>query len=841
MARSLLTGRPERMRKTFLLAVRFLLRDWRAGELGLLALALLICVASITTVAFFIDRVEQAINQQSSELLAADFVISSRDAIDEQRLREAQAMGLTASHMKLFRSVLVVNDKVQLVEAKVVDAQYPLRGKLLLSDTPYGESASVQGKPASGEVWVEPRLLQAMELEVGNRVELGARDFVISNVISYEPDRGGDFFRMAPRVMLSEDDLQATQLVQQGSRITHRLLLAGTPEQVAAFARYVNKNTLHGEEYLSVKDGRPEIRVAFERASFFLNIVALISVLLGSIATAMAAQRYTRRHVDTVAILRTTGLTQWRIFGIFLLEMLLLALIVCLLGSALGYLAQYALTEMMANLILTTLPQPGFTPVLVGALTGLIALLGFVLPPLWLLKNTPPIRVLRRDQSVSLFNLTFVVIFIGAIFVLWVWRLGQGEVTQYILAGSLATLVALFVSAKLVVYLLKPVRGFMSVSWRYGLANIARRSNLSAIQVTAFGLGIMFILLNSLVRNEMLESWRGSLPEDVPNYFMTNVQQDQIAGLTQFFNSRSIEAPEFAPMSRGRLLTINDQPVRAEDYEDRRAKNLILRDFNLSWNDELRAGNTILKGRWWTPAEQGQPYLSLDQSVASAFKLSVGDRLRFDVAGTEYELELLNIRGVNWDSFQVNFFAVTTPGLLDGASANWVSSMHLDTAQAPLLAELVRQYPNITIIDIDVIIERIRTLMERVAAAVEYLLVFTLIIGVIIMLTALQTTQDERRHEAALLHTLGARRKWIMKGVFAEFLLMGMIAGAIAGLAAVITAHFLASGVFNFDYTMSAVPVLVGLVAGGVLISVIGLLGTSKVLAQPPIDTFRRS
>lgn len=829
------------MHKTLLLAIRFLLRDWRAGELNLLALALLICVASITTVAFFIDRVEQAIDQQSSELLAADFVISSRDEISTERVREAQAMGLATSNIKLFRSVLVVNDRVQLAEVKVVDDRYPLRGQLQLAEQPYGEAVSRQGKPVPGEIWVEPRLLQAMGLAVGDKVELGAKTFVIGKVIRYEPDRGGDFFRMAPRVMLSEDDLQATHLVQQGSRITHRLLLAGTPEQVAAWASYVNKQPLHGEEYISIKEGRPEIRVAFERAGFFLNIVALISVLLGSIATAMAAQRYTRRHIDTVAILRTTGLTQWRIFGIFLAEMTLLALLVCLLGSVLGYLAQYALTEMMANLILTTLPQPGFKPVMVGALTGLIALLGFVMPPLWLLKNTPPIRVLRRDQNVSLFNLTFVVIFIAAIFILWIWRLGQGEVTQYILAGALGTLIALFVSARLVVFILRPVRGFMSVSWRYGLANIARRSNLSAIQVTAFGLGIMFILLNSLIRSEMLESWRGSLPEDVPNYFMTNVQQDQIAGLKDFYARRSIEAPAFAPMSRGRLLAINGKPVRAEDFEDRRAKNLILRDFNLSWSGELREGNTIIEGRWWDDAEEGKPFLSLDQSVARAFRLNVGDKLRFDVAGTEFELELLNLRGVDWDSFQVNFFAVIPPGLLDGATANWVSSMHLDTQQAPLLAELVRQYPNITIIDIDVIIDRIRTLMERVAAAVEYLLIFTLIIGVIIMLTALKTTQDERRHEAALLHTLGARRRWILKGVFAEFLLMGIIAGSIAGLAAVVTAHFLAREVFRFDYALSGVPVLAGLLAGGVLISVIGLLGTSKVLSQPPIDTFRRA
>jgi putative ABC transport system permease protein len=519
--------------------------------------------------------------------------------------------------------------------------------------------------------------------------------------------------------------------------------------------------------------------------------------------------------------------------------MFVFALIVSLLGSLLGYLAQFVLTEIMSSLIVESLPPPDLTPLFVGAMTGMIALLGFVMPPVWLLKQAPPIRVLRRDENISVFSKSFVIIFIGAIFTLWVWRLGDSAIVQYVLAGTIGTLLALYITAKLTVYLLGPLRGLMGVSWRYGLANLTRRSNLSSLQITAFGLGIMFILLNGEIRNELLGGWRNTMPTDTPNYFITNVQKDQLEGVKKYFETKGIAPPAFAPMVRGRLLTINDKPVSADDFEHPQAKRLVLHEFNLSWRKELPEGNKIIEGRWWQPDEGGKPYMSLDPIIAERFSLKLGDKLKFNIGGNEKELELVNTRGVDWGSFRVNFFTLLPHGLLEEYPANWVASLHLDANQAEHLVDLIRDYPSISIIDIDVIIDRIRTLMDRIALAVEYLLGFTLVIGIIIMLTALKTTQDERRQEAALLHTLGASRKWILKGVLMEFLLLGAIAGGIAGIAATITGKVLAEQVFKFDYAFSFTPILTGTVSGAVIIAIIGLLGTNKVLSQPPIDTFR--
>lgn len=822
-------------------ALRFLHRDWRAGELNLLALAMIICVASITTVGFFTNRVERAMQQQSSELLAADFVISSRAAIDPQRINQARQDGLQISRMENLRSVVLAGDQVQLVEVKAVDAHYPLRGELMLSDRPYSSEYAASGAPTPGHVWVAARLLQAMQLKIGSKVTLGSREFIIDKVVAYEPDRGGDFFRMAPRLIMNRDDMASTQLVQPGSRINHRLLVAGPESALNKFTQSVRQHPEPGEELISIRDGRPEIRFAYDRADFFLNIVALISVLLGSIATAMAAQRYTRRHVDTVAILRAQGLTQGRIFGIFLLEMFVFALIVSLLGSLVGYFAQFALSEIMANLIVDDLPQPGLTPLFTGTATGMIALLGFVMPPIWLLKQAPPIRVLRRDQSVSVFSRSFVILFIGSIFVLWVWRLGDTAVVQYILAGTIGTLLALYFTAKLMVMLLKPLRGLLGVSWRYGLANLTRRSHLSSLQITAFGLGIMFILLNGEIRSDLLGGWRNTMPTNTPNYFLTNVQKNQLAGIHDLFVANGITPPPFAPMVRGRLLAINGKPVHADDFEHPQAKNLILHEFNLSWRKDLPEGNHIIDGRWWRPDEVGKHYMSLDPTIARRFHLKVGDHLTFNIAGNDLELELLNTRGVDWGTFRVNFFTLFAPGLLEEYPANWVASLHLDKSQSEKLVELVRQYPNVSIIDIDVIITRIRHLMDRISLAVEYLLGFTLLIGVIIMLTALKTTQDERQQEAALLHTLGASRRWILKGVISEFLLLGAIAGGIAGLAAAITGKVLAEQVFKFSYDFSLAPILYGSLSGALAIAFIGFLGTNRVLSQPPITTFRHA
>lgn len=829
------------MANTFKLALRFLYWDWKAGELNLLLLALVLCVASITTVGFFVNRLELGMNQQSSELLAADFVISSSKEINSERITQARNIGLSFSLIRLFRSVLVSGDAVQMVEVKAIDENYPLRGELKLSKQQFVAGKKTRGKPDSGTVWVEPRLLQSLEIDVGDQIQLGARYFIITRVINYEPDRGGDFFRMAPRLIMNNEDLASTQLMQTGSRFNQRLLVAGDAEQVRKYIKNVKKTRQHGEELISVRDGRPEIRFAYERSEFFLNIVALISVLLGGIATALAALRYTRRHIDTVAILRTGGLTQARIFTLFLVEMLMFAVIVIVIGCLIGYLGQYGLANMMANLILADLPQPDMSPVLIGAVTGLITLLGFVMPPIWLLRKAPPIRVLRRDQTVPLFSFAFIIFFVGAIFALWVWRLGDGDIAKYILLGAIGTIVALYITARAIVYLMKPVRKLMGVSWRYGLANITRRANLSAIQITAFGLGIMFILLNSLIRTELLGTWRQTLPDDVPNYFMTNIQKDQISGIQKFFKDNNIVPPEFLPMTRGRLLEINGKPVSADDFEHPQAKRMLLHEFNLSWSEVLREGNKVIAGRWWRPDEKGKPYLSMDRKMAESLKLKVGDKLKFDMAGTILDLELLNTRGVDWNSFRVNFFLVLPHGVLDEFPTNWVTSMHLIEKQAPKLVQLVKQFPNITIIDVDVIITRIRGLMDRIAAAVEFLLVFTLIVGVIIMLTALKATQDERQQEAALLRTLGAKRSWILKGALAEFAMLGAVAGSIAGIAATITGFILAREVFKFEYTISAVPILVGTIAGILLIGIIGLLNTNKVLSQPPIDTFRHT
>lgn len=829
------------MFNSLVLSLRFLQRDWKAGELNLLLLAMLICVSSITTVAFTTDRMGKAIKHQSSELLAADFVIASRHPIRPQRLALAKRLGLQTSEIELFRSVLVVKDAVQLVAVKVIDNSYPLRGKLRLSDRAYGKGRVHLGKPASGTIWVAPRVLQALGIQLGDKVQLGAKTFVISKVIRYEPDRGGDFFRMAPRVMVGDEDLAQTKLIQKGSRVDYRLLVAGKPGQIARFVKAVKASPHPDEELLSVKTGNPAIHFAFERADFFLNIIALISVLLGSLATAMAAQRYSRRHIDSVAILRTLGLSQWRIFALIAIEMGVFALLASLLGCLLAYAAQYGLSHMLADLIVGQLPPPGFSPVWTGTVTGFIALFGFVMPSLWLLKGIPPIRVLRREQSTTLFNAAFVVIFLIAIFVLWLWRLGQGEVTQYLLAGSLGTLIALFILSRLLVFALRPMRTLLSASWRYGLANLTRRGNLTAIQVSAFGLGLMFILLNVLIRTDMLDGWRKTLPPHAPNYFLINAQASQLTALRAFFHQHHVAPPEFAPMAVARLLSINGKPVHAKDFTSPRAKRLILHEFNLSQQTSLHTGNRVLQGRWWRKDEHGKDYISLEQSIVKAFHLKLGDKLTFALGDKNVTLSLLNSRRVNWNSFKVNFFAVTPPGLLEQVPTNWVASMYLDPQQARILADLVRHFPSITVIDIDVIISRIRHLMARVSTAVQYLLGFTLVIGVIIMLTALKTTEDERRREAALLHTLGARRSWILKGNLAEFALMGMLAGTIAGVAATLTGHVLARQVFKFDYSMTLLPTLAGLVIGTVFVSLIGLLASNKVLSKPPIETLRQA
>ncbi len=819
---------------------RLLWRDWRGGELRILAVALIIAVTAVSAVGFFTDRVDHGLQQQAAELIAADLVVSAAKPVTPAIEQGAKALGLQTAHTIQFRSVAIAGEKPQLVEVKAVSDGYPFRGELRITDAAFTQDRATENIPASHEVWAEPRLLQMLGLSVGDSLQLGAISFTISQLLTYEPDRGGDMFSVAPRVMINLDDIAATQLLGQGALVNYRLLIDGEQAVLDQFRKEIKSLKLVDEKILSVSEARPELRVALERAQQFLGLASIISVLLAGVAIATAARRFARRHFDSAAIYRCFGATQNKIILTFSLEMLWLALIASTVGVALGLLAQAAISQILDKLFLTSLPAPTLQPVIMGYATGVILLLGFAMPPLLALRQVPPLRVLRRDQvPVSTRSwLIYSGVFLSMASLLY-WQVHDLKMVVSVMGGMLATISILSLAAYALIRLLATLRQRVGVAWRFGLANIARRQSDSVIQIVAFGLGIMVLLLLSTVRNDLLDGWQKSLPEDAPNHFIINVQTDQVKGIQQFFNEHGVQQPRLHAMVRARLTHINGRRVSSDDYTSDRAKHMITREFNLSPAGNPQADNVIVAGSWWQPTDHGKPLISLEAKLATRLRINLHDNVSFDINGREKVFKISNLREVDWQTFNINFFTVVPPGVLDDDPASWVTSLYLKPEQKSLIAPLVKDYPNVTVIDVEVIMSQVRSIMDRVTLAVEFIFLFSLLAGLAVLFAAIQASQDERRYESAVLRTLGARRSILLRGLFAEFITLGALAGLLAGFAATTLAWILAEQVFHFPYQFNPLIGLAGITTGVLLVGIAGVLGTRSVLSQPPVVTLR--
>ena len=824
--------------KDFALSMRMLAREWHAGELRILIAAVLIAVASITAVGFFTDRVEQAMGKQAAELLAADVLMHSSEPINEDKVAAARELGLVSARTLSFRSVLLVDDTFQLAEVKAVSPGYPLRGKLRIAKAPFEiNPAETDTIPAPGSVWLDERLVSVLGVAVGDQLELGARKFDISSVLAYEPDRGGDLFSIAPRLMMHLEDVSATELVQPGSRVTHSVLFAGESDAIETLRGQLEP-TLDGREHFhGVKDARPEMRAALERAEQFLGLAALVSVMLAGAAIAVSARRYAERRLDAAAIMRCLGASQTVISRIYAFQVFTLGLIASLLGCIAGYVAQLALVVLFEDLLVGNLPAPSLNPVGVGLMTGILTLAGFALPPILRLKKVPPSRVLRRELG-QMPAATWSAMLgpLAVLVVLILWQAKNLQLAVYVLGGGLASVVVLALAALVLVKALRGLRARVGVAFRFGLSNITRRSASSVLQVTAFGVGIMMLLLLTIVRGDVLDEWRANLPPDAPNFFLINIQPQEVEALESWMSERGLGDIALYPMVRGRLKAINEHPVVSDDYVDDRARRLARREFNLSWTSQLPPDNRLVAGNWWSasPAE-----FSVEEGLAQTLGIALGDRLTFDVAGQPVEAVVRSLRFVEWDSFNVNFFVVSPPELLSSYPATFISSFHLPRQQRPVLIDLVRKFPSVTVLDVDALLSKVRQIMVRAVAGVEFVFAFTLIAGVVVLIAAIESTMDERRYETAIIRTLGGRKKALLWGLLAEFVTLGCLAGLLAALAATLVGAVVAERIFQLSYQPDPALLVVGLLAGGVGIGVAGVLRARSALKHPPLQVLR--
>jgi putative ABC transport system permease protein len=626
----------------------------------------------------------------------------------------------------------------QLVDIKAVSSAYPLRGKLFAAAQANQAGLPVKTGPAPGNVWLDERLSGALQIVPGGEVGVGAKTLPVSAILTLEPDRGINFFALAPRLMMHMDDLPGSGLVQAGSRISHRLLLAGEADQVSGFRNWLNGRLQRGERLEDASNARPEIRNALDRAQHFLGLATLLTVILSAVAAALAARRYMQRHLDACAVMRCFGLTQGGLVRLHAIQFLCLGGLSALLGCLVGFVAHFVLIAWLAKLLALQLPMPGWLPLGQGAIVALVLLFGFAFPPLLQLSKVPTLRVLRRElgapQASLLGGYLIGLLMLGGLILLVAGNLRLGGMAA---AGFTLAALIFWGLARLAVRMMAGVRTFGGFGWRQGLANLGRHSASSALQIAALAIGLMAILLLTVTRAELVAAWQKAAPANAPNRFIINIQPDQRLALAKSLAAAGISA-ELSPMIRGRLLRIGERTVSAVDYpDDERAQRLIDREFNLSWRAALPPGNRLIEGAWFKPEEAGQGLASVEEGLAKTLGIKLGDALTFTIAGKETAVRVSSLRKLEWDSMRVNFFVLMPPGVIDDAPASYITSFYLPADKAMLGRELVAQFPNLTLIDVEQVLKQIQTVMEQVSSAVQFIFLFTLLAGGVVLYSAL--------------------------------------------------------------------------------------------------------
>lgn len=837
--------------RTAALAWRQLRRDFKAGDIRILFAALVLAVVAVTAVGFVTDRAERALAIEANRLLGGDAVVRG-DAPIEGAIRDASAAaGLESVDTIELDSMIRVGAgdaaTLQLGDVRALGDGFPLRGSFRIADAD-GIERDAGAVPEPGTAWMSRAGADTLGASVGDMVTLGTRSFRLTALVLQEPDASIDYFNVAPKVFLHLSDLEATGLIQPGSRIRYRLVIAGDANAVDGFATAARANIGRGQRVETIGDARPEVRSSLDRAGRFLGLAALVSVILAAVAVAMAARQHSARHLTSVAVMRCMGAQQRTLVGIHVGELLLLGVIACTLGVVIAFGLQWGIGRWLESLLGLSIPSAGWMPALQGYGVGLVVLMAFGAPPVLALRRVPALRVLRRDLGGFEPSAWLVggAGFVGLAALLW-WKAGSATLGGAMLAGIAATFAVLALLAWGLILLVRALRTRLRGSLRYGLANVSRRAGTSVAQVTALGLGLMALLLLTFVRTDLLDRWQLAIGQDAPNRFIINVQPDQLDPVRAFIADQGVDAPVLFPMIRARLVERNGEPVRGEDFvgrsgdeaEDRQAQRRAEREFNLSMQSDLRDDNRVTAGTFWGDTPPAAPEISVEEGFAKDLGWQLGDRIVFDIAGQRFEAPITSFRSIEWESFRPNFFVVASPGALDAYPASHITAVRVPGDKPRFTADLVQQFPNLSVVDIDAVLTQVRSTADQVSTVVQVVFWFSLAAGVLVLLAAVSASQDERLLEGGVMRVLGGKRAQLRLAQASEFAAIGLLAGLVASIAASVLAGVIAVQVFDLPWTPNWTLAAVGGGIGVLMTLLAGLWATRKVLDAPPSVTLR--
>ncbi|MFT5481534.1 MAG: putative ABC transport system permease protein [Halieaceae bacterium] len=818
------------------IALRMLWRDWRGGELGVLLAALIVAVAMVSGISAFTSRLQASLEQESHRFLAADLVLRSPREVPAEWLQKANQLGLRSAEILSFPSMLSLGDDMQLASVKAVSSAYPLRGELMMSRQPFGTPEAVSKGPPLGEVWLDSRLFPLLNVEVGDSIVIGDLSLKVSAAIRSEPDRASGLIGFGPRALLHLDDIPATGVVQLGSRVSYRYLFAGTPALIAEYSHWLEPQLSPSHNLVDVAGGQPRIAQSLERSEGFLLLAGSLGVVLAGVAIALAARRFSERHYNHVAILKSLGATESQINSLYFFSLLVLGIVATVLGWLLGWGLQQGFMRIFEAYLPDIETGPGLRPFVIGGVTGLVCLFVYAWPPLKRLGSASPLRVLRRDlPGEDMRGIGDYLIGLLAIVLLMRWYSGSTELTLGVLAGiSLAVSVVGGVATLL-------LRGSREVGmkagsiWRLALSGLQRRGRDNAIQVVIFSLAIMLLLILVLVRTSIIEEWQLQLPQGTPNHFMLNIAPGEDVAVGRLLDTAQIDRQPLYPMVRGRVTHVADQTLAERQPDD---DEVLDWELNMTWSEDLPPGNEIVAGQWWQESAE-LPQVSIEREAAARLNIGVGEQIRFLIGSREIIAEVSSLRSLDWRSLQPNFYIVFEPGALDTFPATYMTSFYLDPENKLLLNDLIRAHPTITVLEMDLVISQIKSIIDQVTRAIELVLSVILVAGALVLVAGVQSSLDTRLEESAIIRTLGGSSKLILGSLVIEFGVLGLIAGALASVGAEAAVYVIQREVFEMPYVSHPWLALLGPLCGVVIIGLVGVFSCRKVVNTPPIYVLR--
>ena len=826
----------------FLLSWHLLLRNWRSGELKILATALALAVAIVSAIAIFSDRLDQSISRQSNTYLAADRVVSSRFLIPTQWSSKPLEFSLQQSHTTEFSSMVFAGDEMQLAAVKAVADHYPLRGNLMVSQIAFAvgdEITPARGIPKEGEVWIDSRLIPLMNVGLGDILTVGNKDFIVSNIVISEPDAGAGFAVFGPRVLMNAIDLDATGVIQTGSRVTYKWLLAGDEKNLAQFEQWLTPNLGDHYQYVTIKNSQQNISLALERGTQFLMLAAIIGVLLASVAISITAQQFSNRHIDQVALLKSLGASAFLVRQLYFFQIIMLGVLASLVGISIGEILQRIIAVSLSSLFSIELVGASFSAYGVGLMTGLLCLVCFALPPLWHLPKVSPLKVLRRELAVDSIGVWLKgSIGLGAIVLLvWIYS-GDSFITLTIVASLI---VIVLISALLAFTLLHSSKRIGSQAgsyWRLALSNLQRYRTQNITQILVFACALMLLMVLYSVRTSLIKEWQLQIPENAPNHFLLNISPSEKVSVQALITRQNLTPSPFYPMVLGRLTAKNNIDFTKLDQQK---SNALRRELNLSWSENLAANNILTEGVWWNQwqSSTGLPGVSVEAEEAAEIGLAIGDVISFSLGGLVLQAEIASIRSVDWNSMTPNFYFLFSPGALDEYSANFLTSVFIPNQQRALIATLLKEYPTITVIEVGKIIQRIKVIIDQVSKGIELMLWLVLLGGVLVLIAAVNASMNARMKETGLLRALGSGKKLILRSLSMEFATLGFIAGIIAVFGAETLLLGLQYLIFDGQIKPHFELWIIGPFVGATLIASIGLLCCRKVVSIPPSIVLR--